>query len=199
MGAARYDTVWPRSALFALADHASAARGLVHADGLGRRAACTAGRARLVLALGRRLGACGLGGRYAVRGRAHRLGDEAGLSCRSGPPPAGAVGACTGARARSFTRSVVVVAGFEPTVPAITKEHSDPWRRRCGSISARGRRDYSSRVEGPSPPSPPPPCMSGRGPRCRRRRRCRGDRKSTRLNSSHLVISYAVFCLKKKK
>src|SRR5256885_11211577 len=30
-----------------------------------------------------------------------------------------------------------------------------------------------------------------RGPRA-------GDRKSTRLNSSHLVISYAVFCLKKK-
>src|SRR5256885_4147056 len=27
----------------------------------------------------------------------------------------------------------------------------------------------------------------------------RVDRKSTRLNSSHLVISYAVFCLKKKK
>src|SRR5437588_7140346 len=34
------------------------------------------------------------------------------------------------------------------------------------------------------------------------RRRGRGrntDRKSTRLNSSHTVISYAVFCLKKKK
>src|SRR5256885_10014517 len=30
-------------------------------------------------------------------------------------------------------------------------------------------------------------------------RRIRIDRKSTRLNSSHLVISYAVFCLKKKK
>src|SRR5256885_8501542 len=28
--------------------------------------------------------------------------------------------------------------------------------------------------------------------------RTEGDRKSTRLNSSHLVISYAVFCLKKK-
>src|SRR5260221_8484551 len=27
---------------------------------------------------------------------------------------------------------------------------------------------------------------------------CSGDRKSTRLNSSHTVISYAVFCLKKK-
>src|SRR2546426_9672413 len=34
----------------------------------------------------------------------------------------------------------------------------------------------------------------GRHPRGRR-----SDRKSTRLNSSHLVISYAVFCLKKKK
>src|SRR5256885_8042045 len=30
-------------------------------------------------------------------------------------------------------------------------------------------------------------------------RRRMADRKSTRLNSSHLVISYAVFCLKKKK
>src|SRR5258708_27617810 len=31
--------------------------------------------------------------------------------------------------------------------------------------------------------------------------RCKGnkDRKSTRLNSSHQIISYAVFCLKKKK
>src|SRR5256885_11763429 len=32
-----------------------------------------------------------------------------------------------------------------------------------------------------------------------RRGHVRADRKSTRLNSSHLVISYAVFCLKKKK
>src|SRR5437870_9284356 len=30
------------------------------------------------------------------------------------------------------------------------------------------------------------------------RNRGRGDRKSTRLNSSHVAISYAVFCLKKK-
>src|SRR5205807_2966407 len=39
--------------------------------------------------------------------------------------------------------------------------------------------------------------------RCTWKRSSRGgggrDRKSTRLNSSHLVISYAVFCLKKKK
>src|SRR5256885_9088737 len=33
----------------------------------------------------------------------------------------------------------------------------------------------------------------------RRQEDLRIDRKSTRLNSSHLVISYAVFCLKKKK
>src|SRR5260221_3492070 len=31
------------------------------------------------------------------------------------------------------------------------------------------------------------------------RRHLQSDRKSTRLNSSHTVISYAVFCLKKKK
>src|SRR5256885_10512606 len=47
---------------------------------------------------------------------------------------------------------------------------------------------------------------AGRGARARarrgrgaHRRPGRRDRKSTRLNSSHLVISYAVFCLKKKK
>src|SRR4051794_16739359 len=34
---------------------------------------------------------------------------------------------------------------------------------------------------------------------CRRTRPTRRDRKSTRLNSSHPSISYAVFCLKKKK
>src|SRR5215510_16098860 len=36
-------------------------------------------------------------------------------------------------------------------------------------------------------------------PPCRSACRCRRDRKSTRLNSSHVAISYAVFCLKKKK
>src|SRR2546426_9106326 len=41
--------------------------------------------------------------------------------------------------------------------------------------------------------------VHGRGAGRRRARRGRPDRKSTRLNSSHLVISYAVFCLKKKK
>src|SRR5439155_20243842 len=35
--------------------------------------------------------------------------------------------------------------------------------------------------------------------RCASPGRRSGDRKSTRLNSSHVAISYAVFCLKKKK
>src|SRR5205807_4636719 len=39
----------------------------------------------------------------------------------------------------------------------------------------------------------------GRRERFERQKILQGDRKSTRLNSSHLVISYAVFCLKKKK
>src|SRR5215211_1084995 len=43
------------------------------------------------------------------------------------------------------------------------------------------------------------PRPSPRGGTHRRLRRPRPDRKSTRLNSSHTVISYAVFCLKKKK
>src|SRR5258708_584286 len=42
---------------------------------------------------------------------------------------------------------------------------------------------------------------AGHGPARRKqaRRTCATDRKSTRLNSSHQIISYAVFCLKKKK
>src|SRR2546422_1103514 len=51
-------------------------------------------------------------------------------------------------------------------------------------------------------PEPHHPVSTRSGPRRRRalrpRSRCR-DRKSTRLNSSHGYISYAVFCLKKKK
>src|SRR5256885_11671340 len=52
------------------------------------------------------------------------------------------------------------------------------------------------------------PCSVTKGKLCiREKRKPRvgalhciwADRKSTRLNSSHLVISYAVFCLKKKK
>src|SRR2546427_11938457 len=40
---------------------------------------------------------------------------------------------------------------------------------------------------------------SRHGAGCAHRQSVSGDRKSTRLNSSHSQISYAVFCLKKKK
>src|SRR5439155_22088813 len=47
------------------------------------------------------------------------------------------------------------------------------------------------------PAHPPRDLHAGRGHAGRRCRALR-DRKSTRLNSSHVAISYAVFCLKKK-
>src|SRR3712207_8275600 len=62
-------------------------------------------------------------------------------------------------------------------------------RRRRG---ARGRRRAAERGDGGR-------LGPGRGDRLRLTRARRGDRKSTRLNSSHANISYAVFCLKKKK
>src|SRR5690349_22564054 len=56
-------------------------------------------------------------------------------------------------------------------------------------------RPSAGRLAGlPAAPAPdraaPPPSVAGSGAE---------DRKSTRLNSSHVEISYAVFCLKKKK
>src|SRR6266496_6228494 len=72
----------------------------------------------------------------------------------------------------------------------------------------RSLRDWSSDVcssdleRGPRRSTPQPSArrrtpgeLAGEFPR----RRVEGDRKSTRLNSSHVEISYAVFCLKKKK
>src|SRR3989442_6758125 len=53
----------------------------------------------------------------------------------------------------------------------------------------------------PPPPSHPTPAARGRRMLRPPDTICRSlaDRKSTRLNSSHVRISYAVFCLKKKK
>src|SRR5688500_19818915 len=59
--------------------------------------------------------------------------------------------------------------------------HRGAQGRRRGAASRRRRRAQ-------------PPVRGASQVRLRAR-----DRKSTRLNSSHLVISYAVFCLKKKK
>src|SRR5438067_8429184 len=77
--------------------------------------------------------------------------------------------------------------------------------RRYAGAPLRARSDRRRRVRS-WPTSCPHPwsdtsrrrardCPGSATPPCRRRR----DRKSTRLNSSHVSISYAVFCLKKKK
>src|SRR2546426_3359363 len=70
----------------------------------------------------------------------------------------------------------------------VQQGHAGPARqeRRLHAADAAGRQHRRRRAE-PHEGSEAP----ARGPRV--------DRKSTRLNSSHLVISYAVFCLKKKK
>src|SRR2546429_8706027 len=68
-------------------------------------------------------------------------------------------------------------------------------------LSARAARDRGAacRARGN------PPGVNGRGPvgahatLAKGARAVKSDRKSTRLNSSHGYISYAVFCLKKKK
>src|SRR2546421_9628388 len=84
--------------------------------------------------------------------------------------------------------------------PYTTLFRSAPSPNRCGS-SAPARRacptpapptgtaDRRPAAAGRTSPPPPPPPGRRSGP---------GDRKSTRLNSSHDQISYAVFCLKKK-
>src|SRR5438045_8755410 len=71
-----------------------------------------------------------------------------------------------------------------PTLFPYTTLFRSPARR----VTEPGRRD------GPAPPGD-----AGAILRSAPRGRCRRDRKSTRLNSSHLGISYAVFCLKKTK
>src|SRR5256885_11981206 len=66
--------------------------------------------------------------------------------------------------------------------------HSGMWAKTTtGVLSERPFRSAASQASCSVPRVPRPPGLN-----------CR-DRKSTRLNSSHLVISYAVFCLKKKK
>src|SRR2546430_15403493 len=60
-------------------------------------------------------------------------------------------------------------------------------------------RDSTDPVGGGIRTGPRPPACRGAPRREARQHHVRPDRKSTRLNSSHSQISYAVFCLKKKK
>src|SRR5690606_41947792 len=66
-------------------------------------------------------------------------------------------------------------------------------------LSGRGGETASPRAPPRAPGAARIRWPRGRLPLRLGRRRRRRDRKSTRLNSSHVKISYAVFCLKKKK
>src|SRR2546422_10265518 len=71
------------------------------------------------------------------------------------------------------------------------------FRSRLGRVRPAAReRSVRGHGLGPAPPQGLGIVHRGSG---RRGRRPEADRKSTRLNSSHGYISYAVFCLKKKK
>src|SRR2546426_4606411 len=72
----------------------------------------------------------------------------------------------------------------------------DAVRRNRRRPAGAGTRPAGARVGAVVRAPHVPRCRAGHEPRCGP---AGGDRKSTRLNSSHLVISYAVFCLKKKK
>src|SRR5947207_6166392 len=83
--------------------------------------------------------------------------------------------------------------GASGTPAAPRQEPSVPSRRSLSGSAATSGRFATSR----SPPAPGQQRPHGqRDPEADEEYR---DRKSTRLNSSHTVISYAVFCLKKKK
>src|SRR5699024_8960336 len=93
--------------------------------------------------------------------------------------PGGPAGA---RRARSGCRGGVVRFDHVRTSPAELRRSRHP--SGGGDSGGGGPRDHR---DGPG------------GGRDHRDRRGEGDRKSTRLNSSHVSISYAVFCLKTKK
>src|SRR5256885_6026286 len=81
------------------------------------------------------------------------------------------------------------VAGFGDSVHGVSPQCLHGWKPHARNRPATPQRSFWRMVMRKSGAYQPGPCAS---------QNCK-DRKSTRLNSSHLVISYAVFCLKKKK
>src|SRR5207249_11129587 len=108
---------------------------------------------------------------------------------------------------RYYSARLSIYRFFFHASAALLDLHSFPTRRSSDLRNGRpdARRSAESRLREPpgepAPPQAPRPsrresdARSSRGPRASREE----DRKSTRLNSSHVSISYAVFCLKKKK
>src|SRR5207249_7588804 len=74
------------------------------------------------------------------------------------------------------------------------------WKCRWPTAGTASRPTTSPTSSSPSsPPRPTAPGSDSRSSTGSCRSTAARDRKSTRLNSSHVSISYAVFCLKKKK
>src|SRR5207253_9322255 len=88
--------------------------------------------------------------------------------------------------------SEIYSLSLHDALPICARLRFGPGRRWC-PLRFDPRPDFFP-IQGRDQSSPTP----GSGGRRRRRRVGEGDRKSTRLNSSHVAISYAVFCLKKK-
>jgi len=162
LGAPRYDAVRPWPALFALADHAAPARDLVHRpdgweDALHVPPVARGWFLRSAVALGRApapLSPCRSRACTSSRRRSRSIA----------PSRRGARG--RGSCLRSSPRSCL-------------RQGASCYRRRSSSRDQLGRLCDQSPRAGSSPPSPPP-CMSGRGPRWRRRRRCSGKRSPWR-------------------
>src|SRR5258708_26671274 len=93
-------------------------------------------------------------------------------------------------RSTLFPYTTLFRSARHPLDPALTAQTAIDVRsrQRLGG-RALGVRDISAAIRTRAGVALPP------GVGCARR----SDRKSTRLNSSHQIISYAVFCLKKKK
>src|SRR2546426_5485836 len=149
----------------------------------GRPSAAAAGAAA------RREQRCGAP-RPAVRVRAGAAGDLSVRRLAGGGPAAAATG-----REREGQ-------GTQRAADA-QRRHRELQRELDGAAGHRDR-DAAMRVRGRAAADRRERPGGGGGRRCAAARttlpdRGTRDRKSTRLNSSHLVISYAVFCLKKKK
>src|SRR3989475_7737669 len=117
--------------------------------------------------------------------------------CMGGPGQARSVGEPAGTDCA--TAKAPSIAG-----DGVLRHAAQPRRQIFGA----GQAGFAAHRHGRSPgcwpaPEPPPEAPGHLPPPSVDRRRppqCTGrDRKSTRLNSSHSQISYAVFCLKKKK
>src|SRR5690242_21867996 len=93
---------------------------------------------------------------------------------------------------KSTPPTVIYTLSLHDALPIYSRDQRESHRRELRDIVCRRKRRVHSRVR-------VDPARRERLSSGARLREHLEDRKSTRLNSSHMSISYAVFCLKKKK